>query len=99
MRRDMEWSLGLSAWIIQDGNYGDIGRGDLLEAAVEFHFEGAPTPGHGDAPQARHLADSVSRHLADAVYDVVGRVLVVESDVWAIDIGIGAFCKGPLPGG
>ena len=34
----MEWRLGLPAWIVQDGNYTDVRRGDRVEAAVEIAF-------------------------------------------------------------
>ena len=30
------WSIGLAAWIIQDGNYADFTVGDRAEFALEF---------------------------------------------------------------
>jgi len=32
------WNIGLSAWIIQDGNYPDFALGDTVEFAVEFYL-------------------------------------------------------------
>jgi hypothetical protein len=32
------WSLGLDAWIVQDGNYPDLESGQQAEFAVEFYF-------------------------------------------------------------
>jgi hypothetical protein len=83
--------LGLSAWIIQDGNYGDVRRGDRLEAAVEFGFEDAPTLVEAGEPCARHVDGSM--------YDVVARVVLVEADVWAIDVGIDVFNEHKPPAG
>lgn len=87
----MEWKLGLSAWIIQDGNYGDVRRDDRLEAAVEFGFEDAPTLVEVERPSARHVDGST--------YDVAGRVVMVEADVWVIDVGICVFNEHKPPMG
>jgi hypothetical protein len=86
-----EWTLGLSSWIIQDGNYGDVRRGDRLEAAIEFGFEEAPTLTEANEPSARYHRDSL--------YEVVGRVTVVEADVWVVDMGISIFNEHPPPRG
>lgn len=32
-----EWEIGLSAWIIQDGNYDDFAAGQMAEFALEFY--------------------------------------------------------------
>jgi hypothetical protein len=87
----VEWKLGLSSWIIQDGNYGDFGRGDRFVAAVEFGFEDAATLVEASAPAARHCSGST--------YDVIGRVALVEADVWVIDIGICVFNEHKPPEG
>jgi hypothetical protein len=34
-----EWQIGLSSWIIQDGNYGDFETGQVLGFALEFYSE------------------------------------------------------------
>jgi hypothetical protein len=86
----MEWVLGLSSWIVQDGNYGDFDRGDRFEAAVEFAFD--------EPPQlVESSAQLSSSHVEGSTYDVVGRVVLVEADVWVIDIGIGIFSEHKPP--
>jgi hypothetical protein len=87
----MEWELGLSAWIIQDGNYGDFARGDRVEAAVEFWFDDRLELAEPSAPSAHHVDGST--------YEVVGRVVLVEADVWVIDIGICVFSEHKPPPG
>ncbi len=32
-----EWKIGISAWIIQDGNYGDFRCHERAEFALEFY--------------------------------------------------------------
>ncbi len=86
----VEWRLGLSAWIIQDGNYDDIETGARLDAAVEF--------GLGQ-PVLEERSEPVAQHGSDSTYDVVGRVDHVEPDVWVVDIGISAFNEHPPPRG
>jgi hypothetical protein len=83
--------LGLSSWIIQDGNYGDVARGDGLEAAVEFGFE--------DAPALVDATDISARHVDGSTYDVVGRIVLTEADVWVMDIGICVFNERAPPRG
>ncbi len=87
----VEWTLGLSSWIIQDGNYGDVQRGDRLEAAVEFEVEEALALTEASVPSARCHRDSV--------YDVVGRVVAIEADVWVLDVGISTFSNLAPPRG
>ena len=87
----VEWTLGLSSWIIQDGNYGDVQRGDRLEVAVEFEVEEALALTEASVPSARCHRDSV--------YDVVGRVVAIEADVWVLDVGISIFSNRAPPRG
>jgi hypothetical protein len=87
----MEWVLGLSSWIIQDGNYGDVATGDRLDAAVEFGFE--------DALTLTEVASPCARREADSVYDVTGHVVLVEPDVWVVDVGISVFNEHAPPQG
>ena len=87
----MEWRLGLPAWIVQDGNYTDVRRGDRVEAAVEIAFTQPPQIVEATTPSARHVDDTT--------YDVVGRLLVIEADATVIDIGISVYCEtAPLKG-
>ncbi len=90
-RPDLGWSIGLSSWIIQDGNYGDFATGDRVEAAIEFYLEKAAELAEPAAPSAEH-ADG-------GEYEVVGRVVLVEADVWVVDIGISIFEERRPPQG
>lgn len=81
--RAMHWSFGLSAWIVQDGNYPDLSRGERIELAIEFAFSEAPAV----VPQTKVEA----RHVNDSTYDVVARVVAILADAWVIDIGVLVF--------
>ena len=86
MRR---WNIGLSAWIVQDGNYGDFERGQTAEFAVEFWVRGQLEPA-ARAPTARPNGDA---------YDIVGAVGPVVPEAWALDCGIPVFQTGAPPAG
>ncbi|MEO7097340.1 MAG: hypothetical protein ABI175_29030, partial [Polyangiales bacterium] len=90
MTQPAEWSLGLAAWIIQDGNYGDFHRGQRIEVAVEFAFEDVELVAEGE-PSARLLEASF--------HALTARVLHVESDVWVIDAGVTMFRDAAPPAG
>jgi hypothetical protein len=79
-----EWWIGLSAWVIQDGNYADFHEGQEAEFAVEFHPEEGLSLGNAPA-EVTVLA------LADDSYDVVGRVVAVLDNAWVIDFGLRAY--------
>ena len=64
----VEWVLGLSSWIIQDGNYGDITTGDRLDAAVEFGFQDAFALTEATSPSASHEAGSVYEWLGPSCW-------------------------------
>ena len=88
----MEWVLNLHSWIIQDGNYGDIVTGQILHAAVEFGFGENATLAEPSTPRAQ-------RDPSLDGYDATARVVVVEADVWVVDVGILAFAERPPPKG
>jgi hypothetical protein len=71
--------IGLSSWIIQDGNYGDFTVGQQTKFALEFYLphdlQGAP-----DGPAA-------SEHITGSRYRVRGRVVFSNPNVWVIDTG------------
>jgi hypothetical protein len=75
----MYWSLGLAAWIVQDGNYGDFTRGQHIEVAAEFAFQQQPSSGveRGCAAQ---LYDG-------STYDLAGKVVIATRDAWVLDVG------------
>ncbi|MGJ4913862.1 hypothetical protein ACQR10_02030 [Bradyrhizobium sp. HKCCYLRH2060] len=75
--------VGLSAWIIQDGNYGDFTRGDRTAFALEFW---AQPPLTRVEPRDEIIASMA--HRGSAIYEVVARVVHVAEDWWAIDVGV-----------
>lgn len=76
--------VGLSSWIIQDGNYGEFTAGGAYRFALEFYpVELAASPATAPAPYLRH-----SRH---AVHEARGRIIHCTDTVWVIDFGVLAF--------
>ena len=84
--------VGLSSWIIQDGNYGDFGQGATSVFAIEFW---APSPLTEFEP-APSLAPSLT-HRGNASHEAAGKVTYVADDWWVIDVGILAFRDGTPP--
>lgn len=73
------WSLGMDAWIVQDGNYGEFERGQVAELAVEFW----PPERLVDAPsRTPHV-----RPTGDVSYDITGQVTAIRDNAWALDCG------------
>jgi hypothetical protein len=75
------WNIGLSAWIIQDGNYPDFAVGDIVEFAVEYYQEPSTHVTLVDAePSARLVRDSL--------YDAVAEKVLQTGDITVLNIGI-----------
>jgi hypothetical protein len=74
--------VGLSAWIIQDGNYGDFAVGRSAKFALEF------------CPHTMQLSRSrepSSEHIETSRYRVRAQVVYVGRSAWVIDFGIMAY--------
>jgi hypothetical protein len=74
--------VGLSSWIIQDGNYGDFRCGERAAFALEFYAStewAEIDPGRAPAPSLIHAGG--------AHYRTSGQVVHVADDWWAIDAG------------
>ncbi len=84
-------AIGLSSWIVQDGNYGDFKTGDRAAFALEFYAE-RPF----EVVDAAHAARSM-RHEGAARYEVTGEVIHSSDEWWVIDAGILLFREEPLP--
>lgn len=78
------WDIGLSAWIIQDGNYPDFCVGQTAEFAVEFWFP-------ADASIQASSGDLSTKSLGEAIYDVVAKVAVSTAKIEVLDIGFLAY--------
>jgi hypothetical protein len=85
-------AIGIAAWIIQDGNYGDFACGDTASFALEFY----PTDGlelvSAPPPRQRCL-----RHIAESRYEIVAEVTHLDEDWWVIDPGIAIFQEDKPP--
>jgi hypothetical protein len=90
----MEKSLiiGLSSWIIQDGNYSDFKRGDHSAFALEFHVPSGLSVIEGSGTAVSF------EHLHDGTYQIVGKVIHVrDCEWWAIDVGVLMYQAGRPP--
>jgi hypothetical protein len=78
------WDIGLSAWIIQDGNYPDLAIGDIAEFAVEFYQLPGAKVQQTEAPIFVELRNGHE-------YDVVAEKAFETNEICVIDIGILAY--------
>jgi hypothetical protein len=83
-----ELQVGIDAWIIQDGNYGDFTAGDSASFALEFFSKSLRS-----SPQRRNGAN----HIDKSSYQVCGQVIFVLPHVWVIDFGVKVFCEAMPP--
>jgi hypothetical protein len=89
------FKIGLSGWIIQDGNYPNFKRGDQVAFAIEFF-----------CPEPLSVVEEASRQLESIQsigvdhYQIVGKVIHVrDSDWWALDAGILMYREQKPPPG
>jgi hypothetical protein len=73
-------NVGVSSWIIQDGNYDDFAVGETHVFALEFYAE---EPLALRAEGVFEMVSSGADH-----YKVFGRVAFVAKNVWVIDTGV-----------
>jgi hypothetical protein len=83
-----QWRVGLSSWIIQDGNYGDFQRGQQAAFALEF-FPHDCRPSSAKECRARRTGENR--------YSVTAKVLHVSRRACVIDFGVRAFRQGSWP--
>lgn len=86
----IDWNIGLSSWIIQDGNYPDFACGEEVGFALEFYAEA----GLHRAERIRKVAP-----LRDYSYRISAEVIHVSMDWWVIDFGLIAYREEPAPKG
>jgi hypothetical protein len=77
-----EWEIGLSSWIIQDGNYGDFTTGQHAEFALEFYSENI---------RSSESKAKFAKRLGAAKYEINAEIVHLTSEVWVLDFGICAF--------
>lgn len=82
--------VGLAAWIIQDGNYGEFEAGHEYRFALEFY------------PHDIALASAASTvpglsHLSGALHDARGTIVFCTDSAWVVDFGVPAFQEAKPP--
>jgi len=85
-----EISIGLSAWIIQDGNYGDFRVGQRTRFALELH---------SDRLERAQSTEPFLNHLGGGRHRGRGRVVFAAQEAWVLDCGVLAFNDQPPPPG
>jgi hypothetical protein len=85
-------AVGLSAWIIQDGNYGDFTRGQRAAFALEFEAQGEWTEIDANSNPTTSLIN-----IGGPFYQAHGRVAHVAKDWWVMDLSVLAYKEWPAP--
>jgi hypothetical protein len=81
-------NIGVSAWIIQDGNYDDFNAGQECRFALEF-YPHSLTNSLDTSKSATHLKASL--------YQVCGQVIYETEQVWVVDFGFLAYQEAEPP--
>lgn len=81
MHAQQMWNIGLSAWIIQDGNYPDFAAGEVVEFAVEYYRDPNPQIALVDAEPS-------ARPLKGALYGAVAEKVLLTEDITVLNVGI-----------
>jgi hypothetical protein len=77
-----EWQIGLSSWIIQDGNYGDFKVGETETFAIEFFSEDI---------SFSNRKEKYANLINKAAYDINAEVVFNADDFLVIDFGLLAY--------
>jgi hypothetical protein len=85
-------TIGVDAWIIQDGNYPDFARDDRAAFAVEFYASAALNQAEPKSTLRPSLVNTEPAHC-----EALGRVVHVADDWWAIDVGAVLFREEKPP--
>lgn len=81
-------NVGVEAWIIQDGNYGDFTVGQKTQFALEFYPHSLESSAH-QTPSATHLKASQ--------YRICGKVVYRAKNAWVLDAGFLAYHDSQPP--
>jgi len=85
----MNLVIGLSAWIIQDGNYDDFQVGDISSFALEFYSENIKREG----------SKKYYYKKSDSTYELCGQVVYLDEGSWVLDAGFLAYQESRPPKG
>jgi hypothetical protein len=86
----MKLTIGLSSWIIQDGNFPEIEVGSEHRMALEFYAKDGLSPAQG--------AKSF-RHVQGVNYEIVAEVIGIFEEAWVLDCGIRLLRDNDAPQG
>jgi hypothetical protein len=75
------WDIGLSAWVIQDGNYPDFEVGQTAEFALEFWLP----QGVATGPSTGEVS---ATNLGECLYDTVAETLVQTDEITVLNVGV-----------
>ena len=84
------WTIGVEAWVIQDGNYPDFEAGQEAVFGIELY---------PDELERADPADPSAAVVEGSRYALRGRLSFVRDDAWVVDVGISCYCNRPLPAG
>ena len=80
--------VGVSSWIIQDGNYPDFRIGEVVHLALELHTRAI----------RESSADSTScTRVSGSNYRVTARTIFTTRNVFVLDLGFLAYDQAPPP--
>jgi hypothetical protein len=82
------FNIGLSGWIIQDGNYEDYSTGEKRKFALEFN--------PGEIKRGKK-GEKEAVLLRDSEYRIKSEIVFLNHEVWVIDFGILAFKEDKPP--
>jgi hypothetical protein len=86
----MPLQVGLEAWVIQDGNYGEFEAGCDYRFALEIYAAEL-------APLTEAPAELSLRYIARDHHEAEGEVIYCSDEAWVVDFGVPAYDEGPPP--
>ncbi len=86
----ISFDIGLSAWIIQDGNYGEFEAGREYRFALEFYpHDISLDSSSAGAPQLLSAGN--------CVYDAYAAIAFCSESAWVVDFGVPAYQDAKPP--
>lgn len=84
--------IGLSSWILADGNYEDFERGDKVAFALEFYAPAGLSVVKPESGETISLENTYTNY-----YRITGKVVHLREDWWVIDAGVLMYRKERPP--
>ncbi len=83
-----EWVLGISSWVISDGNYADFAVGEQRRFALEYFEKDL----HDSTPGTRS-----ARSVGEGLYEITAEVAYAAHDLVLLDFGLLAYSDTRTP--